>query len=466
MTGEARPYPEYKDSAVPSLGLIPAHWDVRRAKYQYREVDERSKTGTEVLCSVSHKTGVTPRKANVTMFMAESTVGYKICRPQDLVINTLWAWMAALGVASQIGVVSPAYGVYRPRTGSPLLPAFADMLLRIPQYMREYMARSTGVNASRLRLYPDRFLCIPIILPPSTDQEAIVRFLRDFDRRVGRFIRNRRRLIEVLNEQKQAIINRAVTRGLDATVRLKPSGIDWLGDIPQHWNVKRLKLLSKIIYGSSPHNSTYNVDGVGSVLVNGPDEYSREDFGFTRPLKWTTAPVKFAPAGALLFCLRGSTTGRLNVCHADVSIGRGVAALVPHGNNRHFAYAMMALRSHLKTTFRGSTFPSVTSSHLNNYWLPEPPSAEQGPIAQYIDDATASLNESIDRAMREIGHVREYRTRLIADVVTGKLDVRHLAPAEPPPADEPADADLGEAIDDDETPETDERELVEQTANE
>lgn len=112
MLDGLKPYPDCKASTLPALGPIPAHWEERRAKYLYKEVDERSTTGTEVLCSVSHKTGVTPRMASVTMFLAESTVGHKICRPNDVVINTLWAWMAALGVAKQVGLVSPAYGVY------------------------------------------------------------------------------------------------------------------------------------------------------------------------------------------------------------------------------------------------------------------------------------------------------------------------------------------------------------------
>src|SRR3954453_3617845 len=119
---DLKPHENYKDSGQPWLGKVPAHWTMRRAKLLYQEVDERSATGDETLCSVSHKTGVTPRKANVTMFLSESTVGYKICRPDDVVINTL----CALGVAKQVGLVSPAYGVYRPRGDSLLLPGYAD----------------------------------------------------------------------------------------------------------------------------------------------------------------------------------------------------------------------------------------------------------------------------------------------------------------------------------------------------
>ena len=117
-----QPYPAYKPSGVEWLGDVPAHWEVRPAKWYFREVDDRSETGSEELLSVSHITGVTPRsEKNVTMFKAESNIGHKLCRPGDLVINTMWAWMAALGVARQFGIVSPSYAVYRPHPSSRLL---------------------------------------------------------------------------------------------------------------------------------------------------------------------------------------------------------------------------------------------------------------------------------------------------------------------------------------------------------
>lgn len=237
-----KPYPAYTETGLPWLGQIPATWKLRRAKYLFREVDERSRTGSEELLSVSHKTGVTPRsQKNVTMFMAESNVGHKVCRPDDLVINTLWAWMAALGVSRHHGIVSPAYGVYRPIDPSGFRPRFADQLLRTPFYAAEYQRCSTGVNSSRLRLYPEAFFRIPIMLPPKEEQEAIVRFLAHANQKIDGFIRAKRKLIGLLNEQKQAIIHQAVTRGLDPSVQLKPSGIPWLGAIPKYWEVIQLR---------------------------------------------------------------------------------------------------------------------------------------------------------------------------------------------------------------------------------
>ena len=123
MIDDLKPYPDYKNSGLPWLGSVPAAWRLLRAKNLYREIDDRSMTGKEELLSVSHITGVTPRsQKNVTMFLAKSNIGHKICHPDDLAINTMWAWMAALGVSKHLGLVSPAYGVYRPLTNCGLLP--------------------------------------------------------------------------------------------------------------------------------------------------------------------------------------------------------------------------------------------------------------------------------------------------------------------------------------------------------
>jgi len=158
------PYPEYKDAGVSWVGSIPAHWPEKRAKYYFKEVDERSQTGDEEMLSVSHITGVTPRsQKNVTMFKAESNVGHKRCQTGDLVINTMWAWMSALCFSNHDGIVSPAYGVYRPRSNQDYDNYYLDHLLRIEGYRSEYIFRSTGIRSSRLRLYSDKFLSMPVV---------------------------------------------------------------------------------------------------------------------------------------------------------------------------------------------------------------------------------------------------------------------------------------------------------------
>ena len=175
-TGKA--YGTYKPSGIKWLCDVPAHWHVRPAKWHLREVDERSVTGAEETLSVSHLTGVTPRsEKSVTMFEAESNVGHKLCSPGDVVVNTMWAWMGALGVAQQSGLVSPSYAVYRPMKDSSLDRRYTEMMLRSGPLQCGYVMRSTGIRPSRLRLYPDTFLRIRLMVPPPQEQSAIVAFV-------------------------------------------------------------------------------------------------------------------------------------------------------------------------------------------------------------------------------------------------------------------------------------------------
>ena len=204
-----------KPSGVEWLGDVPEHWEVRRAKFFFREADERSTTGTEELMSVSHITGVTPRKKSVTMFLAESNMGYKLCRPGDIVINTMWAFMAALGVARQNGLVSPSYGVYRPLNTERLNYDYIDSLLRTEAYRTNYLIRSTGITSSRLRLYPESFLDIPVLCPPSTEQDDIGEYLERVTVATNAGIERARRQIELVQEYRTRLIADVVTGKLD-----------------------------------------------------------------------------------------------------------------------------------------------------------------------------------------------------------------------------------------------------------
>ena len=202
-------------SGIPSLGDVPAHWDLRRAKFTYQESDQRSYSGVEELMSVSHITGVTPRKQNVTMFLAQSNEGYKLCRPGDIVVNTMWAYMAALGVARQSGLVSPSYGVYRPRVDGLVNPEYMDLLLRTENYRVEYTRRSKGITASRLRLYPDDFLDIPFLRPPTDEQTHIVKYLRRATANVDSTMDRTHRQIALMNECRTRLIADVVTGQID-----------------------------------------------------------------------------------------------------------------------------------------------------------------------------------------------------------------------------------------------------------
>lgn len=204
-----------KPSGIEWLGEIPAHWEVKPAKYYFREVDERSEQGLEELLSVSHITGVTPRsEKNITMFMAESYEGSKTCKPGDLVINIMWAWMGAAGVSAYSGIVSSAYGVYRQQHDS-FDWQYLDYLIRSRPYVAEYTCRSTGITSSRLRMYTEDFFGIPIICPPRLEQEQIIRSIGEESAQLDTAVSKAEREIKLIKEYQTALIADAVTGKID-----------------------------------------------------------------------------------------------------------------------------------------------------------------------------------------------------------------------------------------------------------
>jgi type I restriction enzyme S subunit len=203
-----------RDSGIPWLGEIPAHWEIERARWLFRERDQRSETGEEELLTVSHLTGVTPRsEKDVNMFEAETTEGYKICLSGDLVINTLWAWMGAMGVSPVSGIVSPAYHVYQP--GARLEPSFVDALVRLPIFAQEVTRYSKGVWSSRLRLYPEGFFEVYLPVPPLREQREIVLHLAKETVKLDRLGSATERTVTLLKERRAALIAAAVTGQID-----------------------------------------------------------------------------------------------------------------------------------------------------------------------------------------------------------------------------------------------------------
>jgi len=433
------PYPDYKDAGVSWVGSIPAHWPEKRAKYYFKEIDERSQTGNEEMLSVSHITGVTPRsQKNVTMFKAESNVGQKRCQTGDLVINTMWAWMSALGVSNHDGIVSPAYGVYRPRSNQDYDNYYLDHLLRIEGYRSEYICRSTGIRSSRLRLYPDKFLGMPVVCPPQEEQQTIARFLKAQDRLFRKFIRNKRRLIELLNEQKQNIINQAVTRGLDPKVQFKHSGVEWIGDIPEHWEATKLKRVvsfnpSKSEARANPADEKKVVFlPMENISVNGDIDCSEKRTlsevwnGFTYFRRGDVVVAKITP------CFENGKGAYLEGLESEFGFGTTELIVLRPSKAINGAF-LRFLTSTKQFLLLGEQYMTgaagqqrIPSDFVKNYPIGLPPIKEQREILEHIQEKSAEIDQAITRAQREIELMREYRTRLISDVVTGQVDVRGI----------------------------------------
>ena len=424
-----KPYSVYRDSGLPWLGDVPEHWVVQRGKALLASVDTRSTTGDEELLTVSAERGVVPREAaNVTMFKAESYVGYKLCWPGDLVINSLWAWAHGLGVSLHHGIVSSAYGVYRPL---PRVNArFIHLLARSIPFQWELQVRSKGIWVSRLQLTDAAFLGAPFPLPPLPEQAAIVRYLDHVDRRIRRYVTAKRKLLALLEEERQAVTNRAVTRGLGPNVPLKPSGVLWLGDVPEHWEVSRVKTeflsmnhrrvpLSAVERGVMTGRQ-YDYYGASGV-IDRVDDYLFDD-------------------DLLLIAEDGANLVLRNLPLAIIARGKfwvnnHAHILKPRRGNLEYLSAVMEGLDYTPW-ISGAAQPKLTQDRLMSIAIAVPPRSEQDEIICRVTEQTSSLRHTIVRARRQIELLQEYRTRLIADVVTGKLDAREAAAQLPDETDD------------------------------
>ncbi|MGI8549047.1 MAG: restriction endonuclease subunit S [Gemmatimonadaceae bacterium] len=434
MNEKLRPYPAYRDSGIPWLGKIPEHWGVRRLKYILRERDARSVHGTEQLLRVSQYTGVTQRTRADGLdepdTRAESLVGYRCVQPDDLVVNIMLAWNGSMGVSRFSGIASPAYCVYR--FGASAEPWYFHHLLRSPVYKARIKSVSTGVVESRLRLYTDDLNRLDALSPSACEQAAIVRFLDHADGRIGRYIHAKQKLIKLLEEQKQAIIHRAVARGLDCNVRLKSSGVEWIGDVPEHWEVRALGRCITLQRGFDI-TKQQQIEGQIPVISSGGIS-SFHDRASSR--------------GPGVVVGRKGSVGIVHYVQSDYwAHDTTLWVREFNGNVPRFIYYLL-VDMDLKRFDTGSANPTINRNILH----PEPvawaPIEEQTRIASFLDRQLQQSDRVIRGVLVSIARLSEYRTRLVADVVTGKLDVREAAARLPALIEEPASLDDLESITD------------------
>jgi len=439
MDIKLRPYPQYNDSSLPWLDTLPVGWDFQRAKNVFRTIDIRSKTGQEELLSVSSTHGVIPRRdVTVTMFKAESYVGYKLCWPRDLIINSLWAWMQGLGFSRYHGIVSTAYGVYRLKEDYLDTFKYFDYLLRSCAYLWELRIRSKGIWRSRLQLTDDSFFNIPILLPPSDERKQIVHFLDSQTNKINNLIRKKRKLIELLNEQKQVIINQAVTQGINPNVRFKPSNVDYLGDIPKHWMIKPLKHWVKINMRVLPESTDPNYEllylDISAVstgfLVKEPER-----------MLFANSPSRarrILSKGDTIISTVRTYLKAIYFIEEDLPnyiASTGFAVLTPNKEiyPKFLSYVIQSKPFIDRVTANsiGVAYPAIAETKLGAFHLAIPSDfIEQQAIVKQIEKEIFPLERAINKTLREIDLIHEYRTRLIYDVVTGKIDVRDI-PVEP-----------------------------------
>lgn len=424
-----RPYPDYRQTDLKWFENLPDSWHILRTKQMFRLVIEKAPANNQMeLLSVYTHIGVRPRKSlEQRGNKASTTDGYWVVKDGDIICNKLLAWMGAIGVSHYPGVTSPAYDVLRPI--KPCNTDYYHFLFRTEKYLQQFKIRSRGIMDMRLRLYFDQFGQIPIPVPPLPEQDQIVAYLRAKDAHIARFIKVKRDLIKLLAEQKLRIIDHAVTRGLDASVALKPSGIEWLGEVPEHWEVLPLRRIIRVKSGDMIHASEETEEGFPIYGGNGPRGYTN----------------KVNCHGPMLLIGRvGAKCGCIHRVEGDFWASEHALRVIPLRKfDLEFFEHLLRWVDFNRFAIRTAQ-PLINSTIVREQICAVPPVSEQVAIRKWIADECKPLDDAITRIEEEIKLIREYRDRLIADVVTGQVDVRGWQPGPDDVVDDAALAALGD----------------------
>ena len=445
MMDGVKSYPQMADSGVDWLGLIPAHWHLPRLGAVMRERGELNGNGDidEVL-SVVRNRGVIPysEKGNIGNKKSDDVTRYKVVRPQDIVVNCMNVIIGSVGISRYTGCLSPVYYVLTARSEE-VDPQYLNACFQTRSFQRSLIRLGNGILAHRMRIPMELLKCEPFPRPPLSEQTAIARFLDHMDRRIQRYIRAKERLIALLEEYKQALIHQAVTGQIDVrTVKpyeeYKESGVGWLGKVPRHWNVCPLKrAFSTMEYGVSDSGTD-----LGHIALLTMANVS--DGVATTPPRGGVASVDpnlLLQDEDLLFNRTNSRelVGKVGLYRTAERPATFASYLVrmraSEENVPQFLNLLLNDTAFLASA-RRKAIPSLHQSNLNptrygRLPITLPPRLEQRAIVDWIEHGRSRLDGVSAAARREIHLLNEYRTRLIADIVTGKVDVREAAASLP-----------------------------------
>ena len=431
-------YPEYKDSDADWIREIPARWKMINTKYLFRLVTEPAQKNNDYeLLSIYTDIGVKPRKQlEERGNRATTTDGYWLVKKDDFIVNKLLAWMGAIGLSDYEGVTSPAYDILRKIR--PLNERFYEYLFRCGLYFTEFKKWSRGIMEVRLRLYFDQFGQIPLVFPPVDEQDKIVDFLDCKTGQIDELIRIKERRIELLQEQRTALINHAVTKGLDPNVEMKPSGVEWIEEIPAHWEILKVKYVGSSNPSKNNPKTTclkekpvvflpmerVHTDGTIDQELRLP--YSQLKNGYTYFEENDVLIAKVTP------CFENGKIVLIKNLATPVGFGSTEFTVIRPNTQKVFSLFLyyilynVPLRSigkHFMTSAVG--LKRVPTEFVENFRIPIPPKREQAQIANFLELKTRQIDDLISTEQRKIDLLKEYRQSLISEAVTGKIDVRN-----------------------------------------
>lgn len=423
----------YQPSGYDWMGDVPAHWAVEKLGTSLRTVSEKNRPDLPLL-SITREQGVIQRdlddEESNHNFIPDDLSGYKVLRAGQFGMNKMKAWQGSYGVSQHTGIVSPAYFIFD--FTKEIDPNFFNRAIRSKLYVSFFGSASDGVRIGQWDLNRARMREIPLLVPPLSEQRAIAVFLDDKCAKIDGAVKIKEDQIALLRERRQIIIQDAVTCGLNPAAPMKDSGIDWIGQIPAHWEVRRLKyLLSESL--------KYGANEEATECVEGDPRYIRiTDFGSNgklrddtqRTLPWKIARDYLLESGDILLARSGGTVGKaykfrddIKACFAGYLIRARTDLKKTSPEYLYYFLRSPAFDRWKEAIFSRATIQNIGADKYAILTLPVPSLEEQGEILRHLDERETKIEDGIAIKERQIAALKEYKTSLINAAVTGKIKV-------------------------------------------
>ncbi len=434
-------YPSYKDSGVEWLGEVPEEWSIKPFWTLYKR-DKKTGYPNETLLSVYRDYGVIQKSSrdDNNNKASEDLSAYQLVSPSDLAMNKMKAWQGSLGVSEHKGIVSPAYFVFESLHNQ--YDQYLHHLMRSPRYIAGYLSISKGIRVNQWDLDPQCHSRMPIVLPSLQEQQTIVNYLDKATAKMDTLIEKQTRLIGLLKEKRQVVISTAVTRGLDSTVTMTDSGIEWLGKTPKYWTVNKIKNICYINDGNHgeeyPSEEDYTEPAFGIPFIR-PGHIKNLQVVSVNMMHITKEKNTSMRKGNLqymdiLFTNRGEI-GKVALIgkeHIGANLNSQIAYIRPDKTKiiaKYLAFSLISdtVRYMKDSISAGSVLTQFPIKDLNNIPVIYPDIQEQQEIVYYLDEKTTKIDSLITKATQAIDLLKEKRTTLISAAVTGKIDVREAA---------------------------------------
>ncbi|EGR0788497.1 restriction endonuclease subunit S [Vibrio vulnificus] len=428
-------YETYKDSGYAWIGNIPADWEISRLGACLTPVSVKNHPEFPLL-SITRELGVIERdiedQESNHNYIPDDLSSYKLLKKGQFGMNKMKAWQGSYGVSKYTGIVSPAYFIFD--FAKAMNPEFFNWAIRSKLYVSYFGSASDGVRVGQWDLSKTRMKDIPFILPEEKQQELIAKFLDKKTSQIDEAISIKDQQIGLLKERKQIIIQQAVTQGLDPNVSMKDSGVEWIGKIPKHWKIKRIKhVTSKIGSGITPSGggATYLDEGI-PLLRSQNVHFDRIDIDDVARISLKThngmanSKVK---KGDVLLNITGGSIGRCFYVdtNEEMNVNQHVCIVRPTKNiETIFLNAVLASevgQGQIWFFQQGGGREGLNFQSLKNFWLALPPKQEQREIVNYINKISFEMNNIVDSLQKQISKIKDYRSSLINSAVTGKIKI-------------------------------------------